>query len=230
MDKKVLSSLILGLSVVALGAFIYAGIVKVVNKDRQVVVRGLAEREVMADKVTWPLVFKITGNDLTEVYTQINSKNSTVVKFLTDNGIRSNEISVNTPAIYDRDAQSYRSEAAFRYTMTQVVIVSSSNVARVVELMQKQTELIRLGITLSEDYSYHTEFEYTSLNDIKPEMIAQATSNAREAAAKFAEDSQSSVGRIKSATQGQFSISNRDAYTPWIKNVRVVTTVTYSLD
>ncbi len=230
MDKKILSSLILGLSVVVLGAFVYAGIVKVVNKDRQVVVRGLAEREVMADKVTWPLVFKITGNDLTEVYTQINSKNNTVVKFLTDNGIRFNEISVNTPAIYDRDAQSYRSDAAFRYTMTQVVIVSSSNVTKVIELMQKQTDLIKQGITLSADYSYQTEFEYTSLNDIKPEMIAQATSNAREAAAKFAEDSHSSVGRIKSATQGQFSISNRDAYTPWIKNVRVVTTVTYSLD
>lgn len=73
-------------------------------------------------------------------------------------------------------------------------------------------------------------YDYTELNSIKPEMIAEATKNAREAAKKFADDSDSKIGKIKSARQGQFSVEDRDSYTPYIKEVRVVTTLTYFLE
>ena len=72
-------------------------------------------------------------------------------------------------------------------------------------------------------------YEFTGLNDIKPQMIEDATKNARAAAEKFAKDSDSKLGKIKSASQGQFTIANRDENTPYIKSVRVVTTVTYYL-
>ena len=105
-----------------------------------------------------------------------------------------------------------------------------TSVEKVNALIKRQAELLKQGVALSNDYEYQTLYEYTGLNDIKPEMIAEATRNAREAAKKFAEDSESDLGKIKSATQGQFSIEDRDAYTPYIKNVRVVTYITYYLE
>ena len=227
--KKALVTLPLALGLVALGWFLYAGIGSIAQKDRQVVVRGLAEREVMADKVTWPLVIKTVGNDLQDLYNEVSRKNSVVVSFLKSNGITEEEISISAPQVFDKDAQTYRNDAPYRYNVTQVITVASSQVEKVNSLMLSQMELMKKGVTLNQDYEYRTVYEYTSLNDIKPEMIAQATCSAREAADKFAQDSHSKVGSIKSASQGQFSITDRDSFTPWIKNVRVVTTVTYYL-
>ncbi len=97
--------------------------------------------------------------------------------------------------------------------------------------MERQTELLKQGIAIvAGDYQYQTTYEYTDLNSIKPEMIAEATKNAREAANKFAEDSDSKLGKIKTASQGQFSIEDRDQYTPYLKKVRVVSSIVYYLN
>ncbi len=114
--------------------------------------------------------------------------------------------------------------------MQSVVTVSSSQVDKVHELINRQGELMERGIAITNDYSNPITYDYTELNSIKPEMIAEATKNAREAANKFAEDSDSKLGKIKTAYQGQFSIEDRDQYTPYIKEVRVVTTLTYFLE
>lgn len=115
--------------------------------------------------------------------------------------------------------------------MTNVIVVTSSNVEKVRALIKQQSKLISQGIAvLAGDYNYPTTYEFTGLNAIKPEMIAEATHNAREAAAKFAQDSGSKLGPIITASQGQFSITDRDQYTPHIKNIRVVTTLTYCLE
>lgn len=228
--RKSVPALLVALGLSVLGWFLHSAINNVAFRDRQVVVRGLAEREVKADKVTWPLVVKTLGNDLQQLHRQLEANNATVVKFLKDNGIAEGEISVGAPTVFDKDAQTYQSEAAYRYNATEVITVATTQVERVNALMRRQGELLRLGVALSADYEHQTTYEYTGLNKVKPAMIAEATKNAREAAAKFADDSGSRVGRIKSASQGQFTIEDRDAFTPWVKKVRVVTTVTYSLD
>lgn len=227
--KQILSSFLICIGIIILGLFIYCGFNSFANKDRQVVVRGLAEKEVMANKVTWPLVVKTVGNDLQQVYVRVTESNAKVVAFLKENGISEEEISLGAPTVWDKDAQTYNSNVIYRYNVTQVITVTSTKVEAVNELIQRQGDLLKVGVALSTDYQYYTTYEYTMLNDIKPEMIAEATRNAREAAQKFAEDSKSELGSIKAATQGQFSITDRDAYTPWIKNVRVVTTVSYAL-
>ena len=108
--------------------------------------------------------------------------------------------------------------------------MTSTQVSKVNELMAKQSELMAKGIAIvAGDYNYQTLYEFTELNKIKPDMVADATKNARKAADKFAEDSQSKLGKIKSASQGQFSIEDRDQYTPYIKKVRVVSTIEYYL-
>jgi hypothetical protein len=118
----------------------------------------------------------------------------------------------------------------YRYNITSVVTVMSNKIQLVRELMSEQGDLLNQGIAVSgQDYQYQVQFLFTKLNDIKPSMIEEATKNARAAAEKFAKDSESKLGKIQSADQGQFSINDRDANTPYVKNVRVVSTINYYL-
>ncbi len=214
-----------------LGIQIKSGLSSISSNQRVVTVRGLAEKEVKANKVTWPIVSKEVGNDLPSIYAKTESTNAAILKFLKDNGITDSEISVNAPQVLDLQADRYNSQnVPFRYNVTNVVVVTSSQVDKVRQLIEKQTELLKQGIAIvAGDYQYQTTYEYTDLNSIKPDMIADATKNAREAANKFAADSDSKLGKIKTASQGQFSIEDRDQYTPYIKNVRVVSTIVYYL-
>ena len=150
------------------------------------------------------------------------------------NGIAKEEITVSPAEVIDMDAERYVSQGVkYRFNVTSVLTVSTDKVDLVVDLMSRQGDLLRQGIAVGsgDDYRYRTQFLYTSesLNEIKPVMIEEATRNARVAAEKFARDSESRLGKIKRANQGQFSISDRDANTPYIKTVRVVTSVDYLL-
>lgn len=229
--NRTIPALLIAVGIALLGIFIKQGINNLAFNNRAVTVRGLATREVKADKVTWPIVAKTLGNELVSLYDGMNSTNNTIVKWLTANGIPESEISVNAPSVFDRQAQEYGSnEGRLRYTLTSVIVVSSSSVDKVSDLIKRQGELLKQGINLSRDYNYQVQYEFTGLNDIKPSMIAEATAQAREAADKFAEDSHSKLGQIKTASQGQFSIEDRDSYTPQIKTVRVVNSITYYLN
>ena len=227
-----LMGLFLCAGLIMMGIFIRYGLTHIADNKRTVTVRGLCEREVNANKVTWPIVNKEVGNDLTFIYRKIENTNSMIVKFLKDNGINESEISINPPAVIDLQADRYSyNQNPYRYNVTNVVVVTSSQVDKVNDLIKKQTELLKEGIAIvAGDYQYQTVYEYTDLNAIKPEMIAEATKNARAAADKFAEDSGSKVGRIQTASQGQFSIEDRDQYTPYIKRIRVVSSIIYYLE
>lgn len=114
--------------------------------------------------------------------------------------------------------------------MTSVITVATLKVDLVRTLMLRQAELLEKGIALTnDDYRFQTQFSFNGLNAIKPQMIEQATKNARQAALKFSEDSGSKLGKIRTASQGTFSISDRDSNTPYVKIVRVVTRVDYYL-
>lgn len=231
--SKFVPALLIAAGIVVLGLCIKGGIDNMAFRDRQVAVRGLCEREVPANRVTWPIMFTETGNDLLTIYDKYNRTCKTVVKFLRDNGIDSTEITVGTtPSIYDQASNRYASDnIRFNYSITGTVTVVSSKVDQVRALMSRQTELLKDGVALNTDnYQAQATYEYTDLNSIKPDMIAEATRNAREAADKFAADSDSRLGKIKTASQGQFSIENRDETSPFIKNVRVVTTIVYYLE
>ena len=222
----------LAVGLTALGIQIKQGIDNFVDKDRIVTVKGLAEMEVPADKVTWPLMYKEVGNDLSVLYNKINETNRAIVSFLKKKGIAEDEISINAPEIIDMQAERYNNNpVSYRYNVTTVITVTSAKVDLVRSLISEQSELLKQGIAITGgDYRYNTQYDYTSLNEIKPQMIEEATKNAREAAQKFAKDSDSELGKIKRAYQGQFSIDNRDANTPYIKRIRVVTTIDYLLE
>lgn len=230
--KTLLASLILAAGIFFGGLSIGNALTNFRNSDRCVSVRGLAEREVKADNVIWPLVYKETGNNLNAIYDNIKTKNGIITSFLKKEGIADEEIFISAPEIIDMEAERYQSNTpGYRYNVTSVITVSSGKVDLVRELMTRQVELLRKGVAITGgDYRYNAEFSFNGLNSIKPEMIEEATKNAREAAEKFAMDSDSKLGKIKNASQGLFSIYDRDSNTPYIKKVRVVTSVNYFLE
>lgn len=230
-NEKIWAAVIVAVGVVGMGFALRSGIVTFKDMDRKVSVKGLSEREVMADKVTWSLMYKELGNNPSEMYNLLEQKNSKVIAFLKSSGIKSENISVNPPVVTDRQADNYGNEIMnYRYKATSVITVISNEVEKVRELLGKQSELMKQGIALvSNEYDNNVVYEFTGLNKIKPEMIEEATKNARATAKKFADDSDCSIGEIRSAQQGQFSIENRDANSPFIKKIRVVSTIEYSL-
>ncbi|UTW01885.1 SIMPL domain-containing protein [Amphritea atlantica] len=223
-------SLFLGLS--SLGYLLGDAAIRFKEYERTVTVKGLSEREYKADIVIWPIQFTTAGNDLAKVYSSIDQSTENITAFLKHAGIDETEISFSSPAITDKSAQQYggQSQPEFRYTASQSVTVYSANIDTVRKLMKRMSELGKQGIVFTGD-SYQSQIEYlfTRLNEVKPEMIEEATRKAREVAEKFAADSKSSLGKIRSASQGQFSISERDKNNPHIKKVRVVSTVAYYL-
>lgn len=220
--------IMLGLVVLAVMMPVSVNVFK--SSERTVAVKGLCEMEIQADKVIWPLSFKVVGNDITQIYAENAGKCREIESFLKAGGISEAEITTALPKISDKFAQEYGSnDRTFRYVLTQVITVCSTNVPTVLELMQRQSALIAKDIVFQSDWDCQTRFLFEGLNEIKPQMIEEATRNAREVAQKFAKDSGSRLGKIKNATQGTFSIEDRDVSTPEVKKVRVVTNVTYYL-
>lgn len=220
----------LGLSV--LGYFLATAAIDFKQYDRSVTVKGLSEREYKADIVIWPIEFTLADNNLEQLYRTIDNHTFKIKSFLEINNIRTDEISFSSPAITDKTAQQYGGTQAprYRYSAVQTVTVYSKNIDAARNVMGKLSELGKQGIVFSGGgYQYQTEYIFTRLNEVKPEMIEEATRKAREVAEKFASDSESKLGKIKRASQGQFSIYARDKNNPHIKKVRVVSTVQYYL-
>ena len=225
------SAALIAAGLVLLGWTLRSGIVHFKDSERVVTVKGLSEQEVKADRVIWPLMYKQVGDDLTALYNNIEKTNGTIIAFLRSNGVDEKEITIAPSQLIDMAAELYNPNAPrYRYSVTTVLTVVTDKVDLVRSLMQRQGDLLKQGVAVTGgDYQYRTQFLYTGLNTIKPGMIEEATANARTAAEKFAHDSKSKLGKIRSATQGQFSIEDRDENTPYIKSIRVVTTVEYYL-
>ena len=233
MKDKIISAAIIAIGIVVLGLSIKAGMDNFTEKDRKVTVKGLAEKEVKADKVTWPIVSKELGNDLPDLYDRIAEKQNTIKHFLVANGIKPQEISVSAPKVIDMQANQYSDNSkGYRYNVTLVVTVTSKQVDLVRQIMARQGELLKQGVAIvAGDYdgSGTVSYELSSFKSMKPKMMTEAIENAEATAGQFAKNSHSKLNKIVSADQGQFSIDDRDANTPYVKRVRVVTTVTYSL-
>ena len=219
------------LSAAVLGYLLGNSAITFKEYERSVTVKGLSEREYPADIVIWPIQFTEAGNDLGKLYGDIESSTDKIRQFLMAKGVKADEVTVTAPSITDKSAQQYgnNGRAEFRYTASQTVTVYSANVELVRKVMGMLSELGKQGIVFTGGYQSQAEYLFTRLNDVKPAMIEEATRKAREVAQKFAEDSDSQLGKIRRASQGQFSIGDRDRNNPHIKKVRVVSTVEYYL-
>jgi hypothetical protein len=229
------SASILGLSIglgILIGAiFLANAIFKARATERFVTVKGLAEREVNADLAIWPITFKDVGNNLTELQKLVEKRRKVITDFLESKGFDQANISYSAPRINDAQAEYFgNNKPSYRYRVQATVTLRTSKVQLVKESMEASGELVSKGVVLADTWENRTNFMFTGLNDIKPEMIREATLNAREAASTFAEDSGSKVGKIRKATQGYFTITDRDQNSPDMKIVRVVTTMEFFLE
>ena len=229
--NRIKEAALIALGIIVLGLCVKSGLDSISDKERKVTVKGLSEREVEADKVTWPILTKEIGDDLPSLYTRNNTTTAKVKAFLKQNGVKDSEISVNAPVVVDMNAERYgANNHDYRYNITSTVTVTSRNVKLVRSIIARQGELLKQGVAVVDGgYGSGVTYEYVSFQQMKPKMMQEAIKNAEQTARQFAENSDSEIGKIQDASQGQFTIENRDGNTPYVKKLRVVTTVTYSL-
>lgn len=225
------ANITLCVAIVLAAAIMASGMTKIVKQDRSVTVRGLAEREVDADLAVWPITFTVGSNSLQNIQSEIVKKSAIVANFLENHGLTSEDYSVQAPKITDNTVNPYldHEKMMFNYLAQETILVRTAKVSVVKEAQADSLKLTGEGVAIQQDYGSNVSYEFTGLNGIKPEMIAEATENARLAAEQFAHDSKSRVGKIKKATQGLFSIDDAAVGLEEKKNIRVVTTVEYSL-
>jgi hypothetical protein len=208
--------------------------------DRFVTVKGISEREVRADLAIWPLRLVVSDDDLTRAHTRLQGNVREVFRFLGRQEIDTAQVKLQDFAVSDALASEYRApgQGGNRFIIRQTVVVRSDNPDRVLLASQRVGELVSAGIVLSSGAEFGMggpTFIFRGLNDLKPQMIAEATSRAREAAEQFAADSRSSLAGIRRANQGIFEILPRDQAqgiteeSQVVKTVRVVSTVEYAL-
>lgn len=228
MNKTIVGTCILAAGMALCGLFIELGIHQFAHKDRAVTVKGLSTRNVKADHAVWPLNFAINGNDLPSLYKDLAGVQKTVTDFFVKKGFAAGDIQMGSTSVNDNWANYYDHRPDNHYTLNSSVIISTDNVDLVIASQGSLSELLNEGIILN-SYDWSLNYQYNGLNELKPAMVEEATKNARAVAQKFADDAHCSLGSIRRANQGQFSVET-DQYRPWIKQVRVVTTVDYYLN
>lgn len=215
----------------AAGWFVGDALYSLRASARVVVVKGLAEREVPADVGVWPIVFSASGDELDALQSDIDATFATIREFLEAHGLPAGETYRSVPRITDLHAQ-FRGPGdapEHRFVAEATLTLRTSDIGAMKTAMEDAGRLVARGVVIVRSYDAQPRFLFTGLDDIKPAMIAAATRDARRAAQQFAEDSGSTVGPIRTARQGYFSVEDRDAFTPEHKLVRVVTGVEYFL-
>ena len=231
---KLPSSIMLSLAIIISGYFIGQTYVAGKKLDRYVTVKGLAEREVEADIATWPLQLTVSGNELGQLQRTLENQTKILQDFFADLEFTDDELTVGAPTIQDNRALLYGGQNAYnqdRYIAKVDFNLRTTKLDKMSQAMYRIPTIIGQGLVIGSKNTWQpVQYLYTKLNEIKPEMIEEATKNAREAAEKFARDSGSKVGKIKSANQGLFSISDLDPNSGVTKKVRIVSTLQFYIE
>lgn len=221
---------IIAIGLIAGGYLLGDGLLRAKDAERAVTVRGLAERDVTADLATWTISYSASSANLTEAQAKVRRDTQAIEAFFKQLGFPAAALQPT-----GANVSSYTNEGLTTYTVRQRLALRSEDITRAQKAVARQFDLVGQGVFLEEGSGM--AYTFTKLNDVKPEMVADATKDARASAQQFAEDSGSSVGKIREATQGYFTIEARDGEaggwgmsdSPY-KKVRVVTTVSFSLD
>lgn len=205
------------------------GLLRAKESERTVTVRGLAERNVTADLATWTISYSSTSTNLSNAQAKVRRDTQAIEQFFDGLGFPEDALQPT-----GANVSSHTRQGVTHYTVRQRLALRTQDIERAQKAVASQFELVNDGVFLEEGSGM--AFTFTRLNDIKPEMVAEATKDARASAEQFAQDSGAQVGAIRDATQGYFSIEGRDgdsggwgvSDSPY-KKVRVVTTVHFSL-
>ncbi len=237
------AALLCGIAVVVSAHLLVKGGLQLKPAVRTVVVKGLVEREVKADEAIWTLRFRRASDDLKDAHSQINTDRETTVAFLRKQGFADDEIIPQPTRTFDKRAREYGSNQGgdeFRYVVMSLLLVRSPNVDLVTKTLGATDELLSAGVVLDahEEGSANPRYVLTTFNDLRPQLFAEATKNARTMAQQFANDAGTRIGKIRSANQGVIQIFGSDGndesapYSPTstpVKRIRVVSTFEFEL-
>jgi uncharacterized protein len=247
-------NLIIVVSVIVIGLIINGlilgrSIQRFKKEDRTISVKGFSEREVKSDLAVWSIKTRVADNDLAAGSKAIEEVKNKVIAFLKEKGFKDDEILLKGLSVNDKKAQEYdvnNAAISFRFIIDNTIQVRSNQVELIDKVSRMTDELLKRGVLISnrDEYMGMVRYYYTKLNDIKPEMLTDATKNAKNAAIQFAKESNSQIGKLKKASQGLFSVIDRDeslsgpadpnmyanGTNDLMKKVRVVVSVDYSIE
>ena len=224
MKKDIIVALIVAAGLVCAGCMVQLGFKKIADRDRFVTVKGLSEREVKADHVNWSMHYSVSGNDLKQLTSDCARFTESLKDFLKTKGFTTEEMQAGSVNFNNNWSSYYSTQRPeYHYTLSTTLVLNTANVDNVVANQNCLNELLEKGIVVESGWM---DFQYKAFTDLKPEMIAEATKNARVVAQKFADDAACDLGTIRQANQGQFSMEN-DSDQPWMIKVRVVSTFQY---
>ena len=216
-------AVVLAIGLSAGGYFIGKGIADRNAGGRIISVKGLAERQMPATLAIWSISYQSSGNDLVE----LNQKLKTDIVFLTQkHGFAAGDIAVQPPSVTDTSLIERDKDTPpppLRYNGYQSILLRTARVDAIKGTQADMAELIQKQVMLTSRSS--PRYSFNELNEVKPGMIEEATKNARIAAEQFSKDSQTSLGKLRNASQGWFQVEDRDDATPEQKIVRVVVEV-----
>ena len=192
------------------------------DQGAYVEVKGLSERIVKADTAIWTLNFDIKSNDIDALYSDIGKNTATIKSFLKEKGFEDTEINVAPINVYQ---DTYR-DALFRYNSINQLSVYTNKVDLVKSASKDTLSLVKRGVTLNQN---NISFEFSDINSVKPEMLAESIKNAKDSAKKFAKESGSGLGKVARGNQGVFDITDKDPGSPEYKKIRVVSTLRFLL-
>ena len=192
------------------------------DQGSYVEVKGLSERIVKADVAIWSMGFEVKSNDIDSLYAGIEKNKSTITAFLKSKGFEDSEINIAPVNIYQ---DTYR-DALFRYNSSTQLSVYTKKVDLVKSASKDSLLLVKQGVTLNQNYM---EFQFSDINSVKPEMLAEAIKNARASALQFAQESGSGLGAVSRGNQGVFDVTEKDPGSPEFKKIRVVSSLRFLL-
>jgi hypothetical protein len=185
-------------------------------------VKGLSEKIVKADTAIWALSFEVKSNNIDSLYSDIEKNITTIKAFLVEKGFEASEINIAPVNIY----QDTYKDAAFRYNSTNQISVYTKKVDLAKSTSNETLLLVKRGVVLNQN---NISFEFSDINSIKPEMLADGIKNARDTASQFAKNSGSIVGSVTRGNQGVFDITEKDPGSPEFKKIRLVSTLRFLL-
>ncbi len=229
------------------GIFIGRALQRFKKEDRSISVKGFSEREVKANLAVWTIKTRVTTNDIAEGSRKVENDKQKIVEFLLQKGIKEIEIFQQDLKVVDKMAREYGNSdiGNFRYIIENTLQVRSENVDTIQNVKRMTDELLKMGVVISniDEYRPSVQYLFTDLNEIKPEMLLEATKNARKAAMEFTKESNVKLGELKKASQGLFTIVDRDDFISGqtgegyganvndiYKKVRVVVNIEYSVE
>ena len=226
MKKEVIVAIIIAVGLVLAGCMVKLGLSSIADRDRFVTVKGLSEREVKADHVNWSMHYAVSGNDLKQLTSDCSLFTDSLKAFLKTKGFTEEEMQAGSVNFNNNWSSYYSTQRPeYHYTLSTTLVLNTTDVDKVVANQNCLNELLEQGVVVESGWM---DFQYKAFTELKPEMIAEATKNARVVAQKFADDAACRLGSIRQANQGLFSMEN-DSDQPWLIKIRVVSTFQYYL-